>query len=46
MMNHEYTIRIEPTAIPGGGSEEITFTIEDDEQGIDVSVTSSNNCNC
>ena len=30
--NHVYTISIEPTAIPGGGSQQITFTIEDDDE--------------
>ena len=32
--DYVYTIRIEPTSIPGGGSQEITFTIEDDEKAL------------
>ena len=32
--NHVYTISIAPTAIPGGGSQLITFTIEDDDRAL------------
>ena len=32
--DYVYEISIEPTTIPGGGSQEITFTITDDERGL------------
>ena len=34
--DYVYTINIEPVSIPGGSSQQITFTIEDDDRGIDL----------
>ena len=34
--DHKYTINIKPVSIPGGSSQQITFTIADDNESIDL----------
>ena len=40
--DYVYTINIEPASIPGGGSQEITYTIVDDEDDIPPTIPDGN----